>query len=312
DLALGAVSMLLWACFGLARSQASQRTGPEATLAPAEFKNRRTAYITGATLAALVIILFSVSYLAGVASARQAAAALQRNNLQATAAYLAEAGRYDPFTASYNSDLAGIYLKEGKTKEAVALALAASKKDPYNLTVLGRLAEAYWQAGDIEQAVATLEHARQVAPWAGSGWENVGQAYTAAGINYLQAGQQEKARQMFQQAADLPGNIKARVASLGEYKDLHQPGGVALTPAIQLRAGIAQYFLGREREAATNLNAAAGDARLEAEVQLWQAILAYHQGDVGQASQLLAGVQKADANLAKQYEQFKTLPVLAN
>ncbi|WP_406676127.1 O-antigen ligase family protein [Neomoorella carbonis] len=311
DLALGAVSMMLWACFGLARGIEGQRLGPEPALAAAVFKNKQVAYVTGAALATLVIVLFSVSYLAGVASARQAAAALQRNNLRATASYLEEAGRYDPFTASYNSDLAGIYLKEGKTKEALAQALAASKKDPYNLAVLNRLAEAYWQDGAIEQALATMERARQVAPWVGATWENLGQAYTAAGINYLQAGQQDKARRMFQQAAALPAAVKEKEDSLGEFKDLHQPGGVTLSPAIHLRAAIGQYFLGQEREAAVNLNAAAGDPQIKAEVQLWQAILAYHQGDAGRANQLLAQVEKANADLAKQYDQFKNLPVLA-
>lgn len=311
DLALGAVSMMLWACFGLTRGIEGQRLGPEPALTAAVFKNKQGACVTGAALATLVIVLFSVSYLAGVSSARQAAAALQRNNLRATAAYLEEASRYDPFTAAYNSDLAGIYLKEGKTKEALALALAASKKEPYNLAVLNRLAEVYWQNGEVEQALAVMERARQVAPWVGASWENLGQAYTAAGINYLRAGQQDKARLMFQQAAALPAAVKEKVDSLGEFKDLHQHGGVALTPAIQLRAAIGQYFLGQEREAATNLNAAAKDAKIKAEAQLWQAILAYHQGDTGRANQLLAQVEKANAGLAKQFDQFKNLPVLA-
>ncbi|MDN5361647.1 MAG: hypothetical protein PWP70_694 [Moorella sp. (in: firmicutes)] len=312
DLALGAISIMLWACFGLARGLEGQRLGPEPVLPVTVFKNQQLAWTTAAAIASLVLVLFAGSYLAGVASARQAAAALQRKNIAATAAYLEEASRYDPFTASYNSDLAGIYLQAGKTKEALAMALAASAKDPYNLAVLNRLAEVYWQNGSVEQAVATMERARQLAPWVGAGWENLGQAYDAAGLNYLQAGQRDKARQMFQQAAALPEAVKAKVNTLGEFNDLHQPGGVALTPAIQLRAGIAQYFLGQQKEAAVNLETAAKDKQLQAEANLWQAVMAFHQGDSIRAGQLLAGVHKANPNLAKQYDQLKNLPVLGS
>ena len=311
DLALGAVSIMLWACFGLARSLEGQRLEPEPALPPLIFKNRQLPCITAVSLATLVLILFAGSYLAGVSSARQAAAALQRNNLPAAAAYLEEASRYDPFTASYNSDLAGIYLQEGKTKEALNQALAASAKEPYNLAILNRLVEVYWQEGSVQEAVATMERARQLAPWVGAAWENLGQIYDAAGISYLQAGQKDRARQMFQEAAALPESIQAKVDTLGDFKDLHQPGGVALSPAIQLRAGIAQYFLGQEKEAAINLEAAARDANLQAEARLWQAVMAFHHGDGLLSSRLLAEVQKTNTSLAKQYDQLKTLPVLS-
>lgn len=311
DLALGAVSIMLWACFGLARSLEGQRLGPEPALPTLIFKNRQLPCITAVSLATLVLILLAGSYLAGVSSASQAAAALQRNNLPASIAYLEEASRYDPFTASYNSDLASIYLREGKTKEALNQALAAIAKEPYNPAILNRLAEVYWQEGSVEEAVATMERARQLAPWVGAAWENLGQAYDAAGISYLKAGKKDRARQMFQAAADLPAAVQAKVDTLGEFKDLHQPGGVALSPAIQLRAGIALYFLGQEKEAAIKLEAAARDANLLAEARLWQAILAYHQGDGLRSSRLLAEVQKTSAVLAQQYDQLKTLPVLS-
>lgn len=312
NLALGAISIMLWAYFGMARSLESQRLGPEPTLAPQIFKQKQVAYITALTLSCLVISLFSVSYLMGVASARRAAVALQHNDLESTAAYLEEAVRYDPFTASYHNDLAGIYLKEGQKEEALAHALAASAREPFNITVLSRLAEVYWSKGMIEQALTIMERARQVSPWAAGIWENLAQAYTAAGINYLRNGQQDKARLVFEQAATLPEEILAKVDSLGDFKNLHDHGGVALTPAIHLRAAIGQYFLGQKKSAATNLQIAATDARVKAEAQLWQAILAYREGNSSQVEQLLARVQDADANLAKQYDLLKSLSPLDN
>ncbi len=311
DLALGAVSMMLWAYFGLARGIEGQRLGSEPALAVATLKNKQGAFITGAALATLVIVLFCISYLAGVSSARRAAAALQQNNLQATVSYLEEAGRYDPFTASYDSDLAGIYLKLGKAREALELALAASNKEPYNLTILNRLAEAYWQNGEVEQALAVMERVRQVAPWVGSGWENLGKAYVAAGISYLQIGREDEARLMFEQAASLPAAVEEKVNSLGEFKELHQAGGVALTPVIQLQGAIGHYFLGQEKEAASRLSAAAKDPQVKPEAQLWQAVLAYRQGDTGRSGQLLDQVKNTNAALAKQFDQLKNLPVLS-
>ncbi|WXJ81960.1 hypothetical protein MHLNE_13200 [Moorella humiferrea] len=310
DLALGAISIMLWACFGLIRNMEEQRLGQETVMAAVEWKNKRAAYVTGAGFLTLILILFSVSYLAGVNSARRAAVALQRNNLNAAASYLEEAGRYDPFTASYNSDLAGILLQQGKNKEALTSALAASFKDPFNLNVLNRLAEAYWQNGALEEAIATMERARQIAPWVGAVWENLGRAYATAGINYLQAGKQDRARQMFQAAASLPDDVQEKVNTLGELKELHQQGGVALTPTLRLQAAIGQYFLGMTKEAAANLKAAAVDGQIKDEVQLWQAVLASSQGDEREASRLLAQVDKTNASLARQFDQLKKLPQL--
>lgn len=310
NLALGAVSIMLWAFFGLSRSLEEERLGSQPILTLQVFKQKRAAYITGLTLSCLLMFLFSISYLMGVASARRAAIALQYNNLEATAAYLEEAGRYDPFTASYHNDLAGIYLNVGQTEKALVHALAASAREPFNISILGRLAEAYWHSDLAEQAVATMERSRRASPWAAGVWENLAQIYTVAGIKYLKDGQQEKAREVFEQAAAMPEEVLAKVDSLGKYKGLHDRGGLALTGAIHLRAAIGQYFLGHRERAAASLQKASADAGVKAEAILWQAVLAYRESNNFQAEQLLTKVRDIDANIAEQYDALKSLSPL--
>lgn len=312
NLALGAISILLWACFGMARSLDTRYPVTMPALSPRVFKQKQVAYFTAITLACLVMFVFCISYLLGVSCTYRAAAALQHNNLEATAVSLAEASRYDPFTASYHYDLAGIYLNLGDADNALKYALAASNREPYNVSILTRLAEAYWQCGQIEQAVATMERARDASPWVAGIWENLGQTYTAAGIHYLKTGQEENARQMFMLAADLTAEIEARLVALEKYKNLHQSGGLELTPLIYLRQAIGQYFLGQYENAAANLNLAAADPAVKAEAQLWQAVLAFQEGNEAQAEQLLAEVAEINSDLAAHYVDYKSITPLNN
>ncbi len=307
NLALGAISIMLWAYFGLARNLQEQRLGAPPCLEQSVFKQKQAAYITALIISCLFMFLFSISYLMGVTAARRAAAALQRNDLENTMSYLQEAGRYDPFTASYHNDLAGIYLSMGQMEKALTCALAASAREPFNVSMLSRLGEIYWKNDMTEQALATMERARQASPWAVSVWENLAQIYIAAGINYLRNGKQAQARSMFEHAAGFPAEVSAKVDSLGKFSDLHDRKGLKLTPAIYLQAAIGQHFLGQKENAAINLEKAAADKEQRSEAQLWQAVHAYQENNNVLAEQLITELEATDTALAEQYEILKSL-----
>ncbi|MCG0277858.1 MAG: O-antigen ligase family protein [Thermanaeromonas sp.] len=313
DLALGAVSILLWSLWGLMRSLERLRRGEEVLLSSREFSRVQVKYASVVALAALIIFVFSISFLAGTASAREGLQAYQQGNLRAAASKLEEAVKYDPFMASYAADLASIYLREGKYSEALNLTLQAVEKEPYNYLLRLRLAEVYWALGEVDQTVKALEKARDLAPWVVSTWESLARGYVACGMRLLQENQGEKARELFAQALHLPSEIEQRLKLLGDLEKLHdeKSGGLSLSPALRLEVAKAQYFLGRNKEAMDSLEKAGKDKKLEPEVKLWRALVLKQQGQEAKANQLLEELRKSHPDFLTQFDQIRELPVLS-
>ncbi|MGB9661047.1 MAG: tetratricopeptide repeat protein [Moorellaceae bacterium] len=313
DLALGAVSILLWSCWGLVRSlERQQNPVNKPALPPAKFAALKVKYASAVGLAVIVILLFSFSFLAGNASAQEGVAAWKAGNTSLAVAKLEEACKYDPFTASYAADLASLYLRQGRTEEALKLALQAQSLEPYNYLLKLRLGEVYWGRGQIREAIAALEEARKLAPWAAVTWEALARAYVAGGIEYLQSNQPTEARELFAAAVQLGPEIEERLSSLGDLKPLHgeKSGGLDFTPALRLELAKAQYFLGQWREAAANLDKIVKDKQLGAEATMWRSLVAERQGQKQLAEQLQGELVKNNPELGEQLRQLEALPVL--
>jgi len=298
DLALGAVSMMLWALFGLVRSRVQEIWGR--TYAPRRGELMAVGVLCG------VLIVWSLLYVAGEASAREAAAAYSQGDLARATRHMREACLYNPFSATYRADLGLILLQQGKEEEALNWARRAVQLDPYNLNVLGNLASIYWKTGQGEEAIKTMEEARTKAPWVGAIWESLGRMYVESGIQYLRSGEKDKARCRFQEMLSLYQEAESRMALLEKYKDLHQPKGLRLSPEMQLLWGISHYFLGDEVKAAKGFEAAAKEASLAQEARMWQALLAHRQGDHEKAKRLMEEL-KGDPRWAQLYASLKDL-----
>ncbi|MDK2821230.1 MAG: hypothetical protein PWP31_1195 [Clostridia bacterium] len=309
DLSLGAVSIMLWALFGLACGIERQYQ-VEPSLPATTFKNKQLPYGIVVFLTTFIIIIFCGSFLAGVANAKKANLALQNRNYKAAVSYLEKASSYDPFNASYSSDLGQIYFLLGMTDKALDLVSTASNKEPYNLKIKKQLATIYWHKGNIGKAVEIMEESLQLGPWAGINWENLANVYASAGISYMQKGQQDKASELFNKVAALPDTITKKLEALGDLKKHQDAGKLRLTSKIWLRAGIGEYFLGELEKAENNFNKAAKDKNLELEAKMWKAILAFHRGDIVKANEIMTLVKNKNANLAKEYEQIKALPII--
>ncbi|MGI9952942.1 O-antigen ligase family protein [Moorellaceae bacterium AZ2] len=314
DLALGAVSILLWSCWGLSRSlevqlsrQEARERGPAAQVA-----SRKIKYASAVILAAMVIVLFSGSFLAGNASAREGVAALRQGNISLATSKLEEAHSYDPFTTSYAGDLALLYLRQNRLSEALSLVLEALSQEPYNYLLKVRLGEVYWAQGKIPEAVAALEAARDLAPWVVATWESLAKIYVAGGMKYLQYNQPADARDLFAAAISLKSEVERRLAGLGDLQELHldERGGLSLTPGLLLEVAKAQYFLSRWEEAAANLEVVVKDKDLGPEAQMWQALLADRQGQKSRVEEILRELEQKDPALGEQFSQLKSLTPL--
>ncbi|MBE3580970.1 MAG: O-antigen ligase family protein [Thermoanaerobacteraceae bacterium] len=315
DLALGAVSILLWSCWGLSRSleRGGDVQGVPQRAADPEWASRQIKYAAAVVITALVIVLFSGSFLAGNASAREGVAALRQGNISLATAKLKEAHGYDPFTASYVADLAALYLRQDRPSEAEKVISEALSYEPYNYLLKVRLGEVYWAQGKIPEAVAALEEARDMAPWMAATWESLAKIYVTSGMRYLQYNQPAEARELFAAAAGLKAEVEGRLASLGDLRELHlvERGGLTLTPALLLEVAKAQYFLSRWEEAAANLEVVLKDKDLGSEARVWQALLADRQGEKGRAKEILRELEQKDPALRERFNQLKSLAPLS-
>lgn len=313
DLALGAVSILLWSCWGLSRSL-ERETFPLRDRSTAyDWASLRIKYGAAVVLAALVIVLFSGSFLAGNASARAAIAALHNGNIPLATAKLEEARSYDPFTVSYAVDLAALYLRQDRPDEAEKVILEALSHEPYNYLLKVRQGEVYWTQGKIPEAVAALEEARDLAPWMAATWESLAKIYVAGGMRYLQYGQPAEARELFAAAAGLKAEVEGRLEMLGDLRELHVVGrgGLTLTPALLFEVAKAQYFLGRPEEAGDNLEVVLKDKNLESEARVWQALLAHRQGQEDRVKEILGELVEKNPALGERFNQLKSLAPLS-
>lgn len=314
DLALSAVALVLWSCFGLTRALERERQRENYFLRRHEFRYARTRYLAAVILAALVMAWLPGGLLLGEAMARRAVAAVRANQGGEALTFFRRATILDPFNASYQMDRAGLLLAYGKTEEALALAAKAACREPFNRRLLTRLGELYWQAGKPDAAVEAMRQARQAAPWVTDAWENTGRVAALAGISYLRSGQREKARVFLEEAAGLPAKVEAKLAGLSpENRRLWEAGGrpmLTVTPSMQLSAGMALYGLGRPREALHLLERAMKDDKVKAEALYWASLSYRLLGEATKAQALRQEVETLAPDLAKSYTEMAQVKTL--
>lgn len=309
DLSLGAVSLLLWSVWGLSRGLVAEK--PRKGAGGRRQQPERNWLRVAPFVAAAVMAFFAASLLLGNYYARQAVAAAAGGRTDAAGEYFRLASTFDPFTASYLVDRAGV-LVEGDSREAVRLARAAAEKEPFNQQVLTRLGEIEWTAGHWPEAVAAMEKAKEAGIWSGPGYENLARVLALAAMNFLNQGDQEQARQYAEKAAGIPAEMERRVAGVepAARKLWEQSGRPFLTPSpgVRLNAGIAYYLLGEWDQARESLGAAAADQGVGQEAKLWQAAVLEKTGDAAGAQQLLEEVFRENEALRQTYTFILGLP----
>jgi len=309
DLALGAVSLVLWTCFGLTRGLDRKFGRENYFLRRQEYLRVRSRFLTGAVVVALLVAWLPASLLLGEAYARKAVAALQTGQPAAALENFRLATLFDPFRSTYLVDRASLLAAGGNVREALALAGKAVAKDRFNQRVLTRAAEVSWQAGRPDQAVEIMEKACRAAPWTREGWENLGRTAAMAGLSYLAAGERDQAKHYLERAAAIPSEVRSLTAGLSpELVRLWKEGGrpwLEVTPAMELTAGIAFYGLGRFEEALEVLARPLKDKQLQAEASYWASLTHRKLNHSAEADELRKKAEALNPELVQSYRELE-------
>ncbi|MGB9920389.1 MAG: O-antigen ligase family protein [Moorellales bacterium] len=315
DLALGAVALVLWTCFGLTRGLERELRRENYFLRRQEYIRVRPRYLAAAVMATLVLAWLPGSLLIGEAVARRAVAAVQTGQTGAAVEYFRTASRFDPFRGSYLADQAGLLAAAGRFAEAVALAEKAAAKEPLNSRILARLGEVYWAAGQPDRAVEAMERARSAARWAKEGWENLGRVAAMAGIYYLRNEDTQRARPYLEKAMSIPLEVRSTMAGLSaERLRLWKEGGrplLEVTPYMELNAAIGAYGLGRFEEALRFLERPMQVQEYQGEACYWASLAHRRLNHQAEAEELRRRAEDLAPHLVSGYEEMVKLPTLS-
>lgn len=323
NLSLSALALVLFTIFGMVTGLARPEEKVIVAKRPKKVQEPvNTAPLIAVTTAAVLLVAGSFSLALAGDYALEANMALAKNDIAGAQKRLERARVFNPFDADCDALLSHIYMSQGDTAAAIKMAEAALAKSRYSAAKHVELGMIYMNAGRYEAAVAEARQAVAMAPFQVQWYENLARTALNAGYLELRARQQEKARTFFEQAAAVPGEIKRRMATVTPQErklwvvaPLMEP-----TPAVNISAGGALYFLGRFPEAAEILQnalkeverggVAEQDKEMYAEGCLWLALVGEKQGRKSLKEEYLKKGREAVPAVEEWYKYTVQLPVL--
>ncbi|MGQ9511650.1 tetratricopeptide repeat protein [Thermodesulfitimonas sp.] len=323
NLSLSALALVLFAIFGMVAGLARPEEKVVVAKRPKKVQEPvNTAPLIAVTTAVVLLVAGSFSLALAGDCALEANMRLAKNDIAGAQKKLERARVFNPFDADCDMLLGRIYMSQGDAAAAIGAAEAALAKSRYSAAKHAELGMAYMNAGRYEAAVAEARQAVAMAPFQVQWYENLARTALNAGYLELRARQQEKARAFFKQAAAVPGKIKRRMATVTPQErklwvvaPLMEP-----TPAVNISAGGALYFLGRFPEAAEILQNALKEVEREgvaeqekemyAEGCLWLALVSEKQGHMSLKEEYLKKGREAVPAVAEWYKYTVQLPVL--
>lgn len=316
DLSLGAVSIALWFGFGVISGLAPVKEGNQEETLPRRVKehgrsnNRNNYVLLGIAVLCLLFTFVAGSLISAYSFAAKGVAAVEQGDGTKGLAYLTKASIYDPFEASYNIDSAMLSLLKGDVEQAVLLGERAAKKDRYNWQIHLNLAEIYWQRDEWERCIHAATQAKLCAPLLQEVNNSVARIYALVGIRYLEDGNKEAAWPLFEQVAAMPDEFKNYFEQLPEnVQKLWLPSRrLRVDPELALNVGIAEYLLGRTKQAVEHFELAIENEANKAESMVWLAAVKEKLGQIEEAEALLNRVLELDENMAMNYYAVMNLP----
>jgi len=313
DLSLSALAVVLWTMFGFVRG-----IGIYSSARAEEKKSRKyvppnNAVLAGASIASIVLILFTGVLAAAGNYAKQAGQYLQKQNVNQAISLYQKAISYNPLNASYRMNLAAIYQQQGKIDESIAEAQKAVEISKYNAQLYVNLPVFYLNGNkNNEEAVNAAEKTLSLAPFQIQGYESLARTYFIVGYNKLTAGNPEAAKQHFEKAVEVPARIQSQMESLNaqEKRLWRDAPMLSPTPGVKLNVGASQYFLGMWTEAEVNLQESLQDEKTKGEAALWLSLLKDKQGKVQEADNLLQQAKQSAPQMAQSYEGLRNLQIL--
>lgn len=233
NLSLSAVTIYLWALFGLATADFINFSSRD--------KRRKLAYTCYANWVAIgitiIFILGSISLYTGYSYGQQAVQAIQKGNIIEAKEAFEKASKYDPLKAPFKADLSQIYdiiAEQGKNDEykdkAIELREKAVAMEPYNANFKILLADIYLREGRLEEGLSLIEEAAQLNPYNIEGWETLAEVYEKISEVYIARNQTEMAKKLLEKCVGIP----TQIIELNRKSPKNDPGVVKLTASKNL------------------------------------------------------------------------------
>lgn len=319
DLALSAVAIVLWTCFGFAwgRSLADEQAGeaeprggsknPKGGSRQSRQNRQKGIFAAGVSILALCFILLPGSLLASYSYQKDGVAYARAGNLAGAEASFLSAANFDPFSSEIKATLASIRNAQKDKEGAIKYMEAAIEESPYDFNLHSDLSGIYLTYGDVEAAVKEGKRAAKCAPWIGAAYESLTEAYIQGGLTCLEKNDLAGARKYFNACGALPGELKEKSEKIPEKAQKlwdNQDEFFNFTPKVNINLGISQLYLGQFDQSETYLQKAYQDETAKPQAGFWLAVLADKTGNEAQAQKYL---NQADENLAKNFEKMAAL-----
>lgn len=317
DLSLSAITMVMFAMFGLTRG-VERFTGSEYRFMEYnKFSQVRWFYQAGAVVLALAVII-PVSLLnMGMAEAKQGTKAFQENKLPQAREYFEKSLSHDPFNAEVRINLAETYQALDEKEKALAQVETAVAAVPYNLKVLGGAINVCGYVGEITKVLDYSQRLVENFPFGIPAWEGMTYRYFVVGYQAWVTGYQPGAREMMAKTMEIPARIKNQMAGVtDQYKSMWgtQMPLLDVTPAVNLYSGAAAYVLNDWTTAETSLRAAFDgleeDPELRGEAAMWLTTLYAKQGKTAEAEAVAKEGDKLMKDFRKHVQGLKSLDIL--
>jgi len=312
DLALGAVSILLWTCFGISWGRNLLVDNKAASQSNIEIvKRKKQGFIFGTSLLALLFVVLPASLLVSNAHVNKALAYAQANNLEAAEKSFVNASRMNPFYGEIDATLASVKKIQNDKEQAIKYMEEAIKKSPYDYSLYSSLSEIYLTFGDIDAAIEAGEESTRRAPWLVSAYDSLTNAYVQGGIECLETGRIAEAKKYFTECSQLPETLEKKAELVPEKAKKMWTDRTAffnLNPRIKMNIGISQLYLGQFSEAQVNLKKAYKNEKIKPLASFWLAVLSHKSGSEEKAEAYLL---EADKKAAEKYNVIKGLPIIS-
>jgi len=294
DLSLSAITMVLFAMFGLTRGVERYNTRDYTYMDYEKFLTWKWAYQAGVIALCAVIIIYMSLLNLSFSHATAGSKAFNAQDFNRAKTEFEKAASQDRLNVDFLNDLSKIYLSLGEQEQALATVEKAVKLAPYNIDTLGNAVNIYAQASDIEKVLYYSEKTVENFPFNVKMWEGLNYRYFVAGYMSWTKGDQAGTKEALEKAAEIPGRIDRLMAGVTEeYKSMwgiQMLPVLSVSPPVHLYTGAAQYILADWDQAEVNLKTAferLEDKQLKGEAAMWLAVLYLKQGKESEAEAFL-------------------------
>ena len=308
NLSLSSLTLLLWTLFGLLvgmwrLSLKQMEVNSGKNMPPSR------GYLCIAAIIAVIVFAADSSLILSGKYSRLASESFSQKDVANGLPYMEQAANRNPFNASYKLTLAQIYRGGGQKDKALAEVKELLELSKYNPSMYIEASKIYYGLEDTETAVKLAEKAVELSPYKIDGYDNLVNLYFTVGYNGLIKQKKDVATDYFNKINSVSANIQTRVDGLTDYQRKMWKDGpmLALTTNMSSKTGAARYFLGQYKEAEDDLNFAATDEKLKAEVPLWRALVAQKLGDPVKAQEILQAGEKDNDKIRQQFAGISTL-----